>query len=45
MTERHAPMTPEEVDRRIIPPSAFVADPSAFVDVRIPRSVGKASYS
>ena len=45
MVERSAPMSPEEVDRRIIPPSAFVADPSAFVDVRIPRSVGKASYS
>lgn len=45
MVERSAPMTPDEVDRRIIPPSAFVADPSAFVDVRIPRSVGKASYS
>ena len=45
MVERSAPMTPEEVDRRIIPPAAFVADPSAFVDVRIPRSVGKASYS
>jgi quercetin dioxygenase-like cupin family protein len=35
----------DQVDRRIVAPSAFVADPSAFVDVRIPRSVGKASYS
>lgn len=30
---------------RIIEPSSFVADRSAFVDVRLPRSAGKASYS
>lgn len=34
-----------EFERRIIEPSAFVADTSAFVDVKIERSVGKASYS
>lgn len=32
-------------DILIIEPSDFVADTQAFVDVRIPRSVGKASYS
>ncbi len=31
--------------RRVIEPAAFRADTEAFVDVRIPRSVGKASYS
>ncbi|MEM7273902.1 MAG: cupin domain-containing protein [Actinomycetota bacterium] len=31
--------------RRIIEPSEFVADRAAFVDVRLPRSQGKASYS
>ncbi len=30
---------------RIIEPADFVADTEAFVDVRIPRSKGKASYS
>ena len=34
-----------EVDRRVIEPSAFIADTEAFVDVRIERSKGKASYS
>ncbi len=34
-----------EVDRRIIEPGDFVADKAAFVDVRIPGSAGKASYS
>ena len=34
-----------EVDRRIIAPSEFVADTEAFIDVRIPGSQGKASYS
>lgn len=38
-------MTPDELDRRIIEPSEFVADTAAFVDVRLPRSHGKASYS
>ncbi len=30
---------------RIVAPSAFAADTAAFVDVRLPRSAGKASYS
>lgn len=38
-------MTPDSVARRVIEPSQFVADTSAFVDVRIERSKGKASYS
>lgn len=35
----------DEIDRRLIPPSAFIADTEAFIDVRLPGSVGKASYS
>ena len=35
----------DEVDARIIEPSQFVADTEAFIDVRLPRSQGKASYS
>lgn len=31
--------------RRVIQPTDFVADTAAFVDVRLPRSEGKASYS
>lgn len=41
-------ITPPETSslrRRIIEPSDFVADTSAFVDVKIEGSVGKASYS
>lgn len=34
-----------EVARRVIQPDQFVADTSAFIDVRIPGSAGKASYS
>lgn len=34
-----------EMQRRVIEPTEFVADTSAFVDVKIERSVGKASYS
>ena len=34
-----------ELHRRIIDPSRFVADASAFVDVHLPRSAGKTSYS
>ncbi len=34
-----------EVARRVIQPDDFVADTSAFIDVRIPGSAGKASYS
>lgn len=30
---------------RIIEPGEFVADTAAFIDVRLPRSAGKASYS
>ncbi|MGH1491881.1 MAG: cupin domain-containing protein [Acidimicrobiales bacterium] len=38
-------LTVEEVARRVIEPDRFVADTSAFIDVRIPGSAGKASYS
>lgn len=34
-----------ELARRIIDPSQFIADSSAFVDVHLPRSSGKTSYS
>jgi len=34
-----------ELERRIIRPEDFVADAEAFVDVRLPRSKGKLSYS
>lgn len=34
-----------DFERRIIEPSDFIADTEAFVDVRIERSRGKASYS
>lgn len=45
-----APTTTIDVDaaelaRRVIQPSSFVADTEAFVDVRLPRAKGKASYS
>ena len=43
MTERVIDQA--EFARRIIEPSEFVADTSAFVDVKIERSIGKASYS
>ncbi|MEM9201646.1 MAG: cupin domain-containing protein [Actinomycetota bacterium] len=39
------PPTAPRLRSRIIEPSQFVADKSAFVDVKIERSVGKASYS
>ena len=35
----------DDVGRRIIEPHQFVADTEAFIDVRLPGSVGKASYS
>ncbi len=35
----------DDVGRRIIEPRQFVADPEAFIDVRLPGSVGKTSYS
>lgn len=34
-----------EFERRLIRPEEFVADAEAFVDVRLPRSQGKLSYS
>jgi len=34
-----------EIDQRVIEPDDFVADTSAFVDVRLDGSEGKASYS
>lgn len=37
--------TQAELDRRVIEPADFVADTEAFVDVRLERSRGKASYS
>jgi len=39
------PVDAAEVARRVIEPDQFVADTKAFVDVRIDRSRGKASYS
>lgn len=39
------PVTDAELDRRVIPPSAFVADANAFLDVRLPHSQGKDNYS
>ena len=36
---------PDDFARRVIQPTDFVADTEAFVDVRLPRSAGKASYS
>ncbi|MEL7157048.1 MAG: cupin domain-containing protein [Actinomycetota bacterium] len=38
-------LTADELQRRVIEPDEFVADTSAFIDVRIPGSAGKASYS
>jgi len=35
----------DDVGRRIIEPHQFVADTEAFIDIRLPGSVGKASYS
>ena len=34
-----------EMGRRVIEPAEFVPDTEAFIDVRLPRSSGKASYS
>jgi len=39
------PIGKEELDRRIIPPSEFVADASAFIDVRLPDSQGKLNFA
>ena len=38
-------ISPADFARRVIEPTDFVADTEAFVDVRLPRSAGKASYS
>jgi len=38
-------VTPDQCAERIIEPHEFIADTEAFVDVRIERSRGKASYS
>ncbi len=40
-----ASVSADDFARRVIEPSEFVADTSAFIDVRLPRSAGKASYS
>lgn len=40
-----SPISAAEADRRVIEPQDFIADTEAFVDVRIERSKGKASYS
>ena len=40
-----AVIQPRDFARRVIQPADFVADTEAFVDVRLPRSKGKASYS
>ena len=37
-------INPDDFARRVIEPTDFVADTEAFVDVRLPRSAGKASY-
>jgi mannose-6-phosphate isomerase-like protein (cupin superfamily) len=39
------PVSREELARRVIEPDDFMPDTEAFVDVRIERSQGKASYS
>ena len=44
-SDHHTIVDEAEVDRRVIEPDRFVADTSAFIDVRIPGSAGKASYS
>lgn len=38
-------LTKSEAWARVVEPSQFVADTDAFIDVRLPRSIGKASYS
>lgn len=45
MTDLHDAPSSSALSRRVIEPSEFVADTEAFVDVRIERSHGKASYS
>lgn len=45
MSARSAAELAAELRRRVIDPSQFVADASAFVDVHLPRSAGKTSFS
>ncbi|WP_419944543.1 cupin domain-containing protein [Candidatus Poriferisodalis sp.] len=45
MTAPGAPVTEADLAARVLEPKDFVADTEAFVDVRIERSKGKASYS
>jgi mannose-6-phosphate isomerase-like protein (cupin superfamily) len=45
MSSRTTAALEAELHRRIIDPSQFVADASAFVDVHLPRSAGKTSFS
>jgi len=45
MTVPALPVSGAELAARVIEPEDFVADTEAFVDVRIERSKGKASYS
>ncbi len=45
MSDSGVTVEAEELRRRLIEPSDFVADTAAFIDVRLPRSQGKASYS
>jgi len=45
MSARSSAALAAELRRRVIDPSQFVADASAFVDVHLPRSAGKTSFS
>ena len=45
MTEHRLRVSQADLAARIVQPADFVADTEAFVDVRIERSKGKASYS
>jgi len=45
MSARSAAELAAELRRRVIDPSQFVSDASAFVDVHLPRSAGKTSFS
>lgn len=45
MSGRKVRRSSEILRSRVITPEDFIADPSAFVDVRLPRSAGKTSFS
>ena len=45
MSARSSAALAAELRRRVIDPSQFVADASAFVDVHLPKSAGKTSFS